>query len=59
MAEEKPWTDQFLGEFEGIKIRLANIEKTQQDILVEKEKILEELDRIRVWVRHSGGNKKK
>ena len=56
-AEEKPWTEQFLSEFSGIKTRLADVEKAQQDILAQKDKILEELDRLRVWVRHSGSKK--
>lgn len=54
-TEEKPWTEQFLSEFDGIKMQLSGVEKTQRDISVQKDKILRELDRIRVWVRHSGG----
>lgn len=48
-----------VNELSGIKTRLAVVEKTQLEILAQKDKILEELNRIRVWVRHSGGNPKK
>ncbi|HOW88118.1 MAG TPA: hypothetical protein PKV84_05645 [Candidatus Omnitrophota bacterium] len=54
VAEEKPWTDQFLSEFNGLKTRLAIIEQTQRDILAEKEEIIQEIDRVRIWARHSG-----
>lgn len=49
-AEEKPWTEQFLSQFEEIKARLANIEKQQQDIAAKEAVILEKLDQLRVWV---------
>lgn len=55
-VEEKPWAEQFLGEFSKIKTRLADVEKAQQDILTQKDKILEDLDQLRVWVRHRGSN---
>jgi hypothetical protein len=56
-AEENPGISPSLNEFEGIKVRLAGIEKTQQDILAQKENIIKEINRVRVWVRHSGGSK--
>lgn len=49
-AEEKPWTDKFLSEFDGMKTRLAAIESQQKEILAKEDKILAELDRIRIWV---------
>lgn len=55
-VEKTPGAAQFQSEFNGIKTRLANVEKTQKDILSQKDKIIEEIDRVRVWVRHSGGN---
>lgn len=58
-TEGGPGAGQTLSEFEGIKMRLASIEKTQQDILAEKNKIIEELGILRVRIRHSGSNKKK
>lgn len=54
-GEDEPWTDRFLSEFEGIKTQLSGIEQAQQDILAQKNKIIEEIDRTRVWARHSGG----
>ena len=53
-AEEKPWTEQFLNEFIGIKTRLVTVEKTQQDILAQKDQILEKLDQLRIWVHRNG-----
>ena len=53
-AEESPWTQQCMNEFDGIKMRLANVEKSQHEILAQKNKILEEIDRLRIWVRHNG-----
>ena len=55
-VEESPRAGQFLTEFEGIKARLVNIEQGQQDILAQKSKIIDEIDRLRIWVRHSGSN---
>ena len=50
---------QVVSELSGIKTRLAVVEKTQQEILAQKDKILAEIDRLRVQVRHSGGNSPK
>jgi hypothetical protein len=50
-AEEEPWTDRFLREFDGVKTRLAALEEQQKEILAKEDKILEELDRIRIWTR--------
>jgi hypothetical protein len=33
-----------------IKTRLAAIEQQQKEILAKEDKILEELDRVRIWV---------
>ncbi|HNX69574.1 MAG TPA: hypothetical protein PLL75_06400 [Candidatus Omnitrophota bacterium] len=38
-------------ELTEIKGRLENIEKQQQELSAKDDKILEELDRLRVWVR--------
>jgi hypothetical protein len=57
--EEKPWAEQFTNELQGIKTRLTAVEQKQADILAEKGKILEELDRLGVWVKHSGSKKQK
>ena len=43
-------TDKITSQFSSIETRLANLEKGQQDILAKEDKILEELDRIRIWV---------
>ena len=53
-VEESPGTGQFLKEFEGVKVRLSSIEQGQQDILAQKSKIIDEIDRLRIWVRHNG-----
>jgi hypothetical protein len=50
-AEEKPWTDQFLAEFEEVKTSLANIEKQQQEVAAKDAEIIAKLDQLRVWVR--------
>ncbi len=55
-AEENPVASQSLSESSEIKIRLMGVEKKQQDILAQKEAILQELDLLRVRVRHSGSN---
>ena len=56
-AEENPGKGPFSNEFEGIKTRLEVLEQKQKDVLTEKEKILDEIDQLKVWVRHSGGSK--
>jgi hypothetical protein len=45
-AEEGPSSS----ELEGIKARLAALDQQQKEILDKEDKILEELDRIRIWV---------
>lgn len=54
-AEEKPWTEKIMADFDQIKMRLAGVEQAQENILVQKDEILEEIDRVRVWARHRGG----
>jgi hypothetical protein len=56
-APEQSLDGQFQDDFAGIQSRLANIEDSQKDILARKQEIIEELDLLRVWVRHSGGKK--
>ena len=49
-AEAKPRTDQFSSDFEEIKTRLAALDAQQKEILAKEDKILAELDRVRIWV---------
>jgi len=49
-VEEKPWTEQLKGDLSDIKSRLAILEERQKEIIAKEDKILEELDRIRIWV---------
>ena len=48
--EEKPWTEQLKGDLSDIKARLAILEERQKEIIAKEDRILEELDRIRIWV---------
>lgn len=43
--------DPVQNQLDEIKSRLANLEKGQQEISAKDDKILEELDRLRIWVR--------
>jgi len=43
----------------AIKTQLVGIEKAQQETLAQKDKILEAIDQLRIWVRHSGGKAQK
>lgn len=38
------------GDLSMVKIRLETLENQQKEILAKEDKILEELDRIRIWV---------
>ena len=49
-AEEKPWTEQLKNDLSDIKTRLATLEERQKEIISKEDKILEELDRVRMWV---------
>ncbi len=49
-AAEEPWTDQFMREFKDLQTRMTTIEEQQKEILAKEDKILEELDRLRIWV---------
>ena len=49
-ADEEPGTDQVKSDLGDIKTRLATLEDGQKEIIAKEEKILEELDRIRIWV---------
>ena len=49
-AEEMPWTEQLKGDLADIKTRLATLEERQNEIIAKENKILEELDRVRIWV---------
>ncbi|OQA57572.1 MAG: hypothetical protein BWY42_00419 [Candidatus Omnitrophica bacterium ADurb.Bin277] len=47
---DEPWMDRFFREFANIQTRLDKIEERQQEILDKEDKLLAELDRLRVWV---------
>jgi len=49
-AEENLGFEQLKTDLEGIKARLATIEEQQKEILAKEDKILTELDRVRIWV---------
>ena len=42
--------EQTKNDLNDIKTRLAALEKKQDDIITKEDKILEELDRVRIWV---------
>lgn len=44
-------------QLDEIKTRLAALEGQQQESLSKREKILQQIDQVRVWARHSGGGK--
>ncbi len=48
--EEKPWTEELKSDLGDIKTRLATLEEQQKEIIAKEDKILEELDRVRIWV---------
>ncbi|HOW59752.1 MAG TPA: hypothetical protein PLO78_08540 [Candidatus Omnitrophota bacterium] len=50
-AAEEPWTEQLSRQFDEIKMRLDNLDKQQKEIQAKDDKILEELERVRVWSR--------
>ena len=49
-AEEQPWATQMKSDLSDIKTRLASLEERQKEIIAKEDKILQELDRIRMWV---------
>lgn len=52
-AAEGGASEQSQSQLEDIKARLENIEKLQQELAAKDQKILEELERLRVWVRRN------
>ncbi len=50
VAQEEPWTIQFLREFEQIKQRLIQVENQRQEILTQQDKIIKELDMLRIQI---------
>ncbi|MFA5168134.1 MAG: hypothetical protein WC530_06360 [Candidatus Omnitrophota bacterium] len=50
-AEGKPWPGLLGSDPGSIKTRLAFLKKRQEKIIVKKDRILNELDRARIWVR--------
>jgi len=49
-ANEGASDERLFRELESIKTRLVTVEQQQQQILAKEDKILEELDRVRIWV---------
>lgn len=49
-AEETSWTEQMRGDLSDMKTRLTSLEERQKEIITKEDNILEELDRIRIWV---------
>jgi len=49
-AETGSSDGRFLSEMDAMKTRLTAIEAQQREILAKEDKILEELDRVRIWV---------
>ena len=49
-AEEKSGTEQWKSDLSDIKTRLAALDAQQKEILSKEDKILAELDRVRIWV---------
>ena len=48
--EEKPLAEQWKGDLSDINSRLTTLEEQQKEIIAKEDSILEELDRIRIWV---------
>lgn len=55
LLAEEAWTEQMKQQFEAIKIRLDSLEQQNQSILGQKDKTLEELDKVRIQMRHNPG----
>lgn len=49
-VEENSWTEQQKADLNDIKTRLATLAEQQKEILAKEDRILEELDRVRIWV---------
>lgn len=49
-ASENSGTGQTKSDLANINTRLAALEEQQKEILSKEDKILEELDRVRIWV---------
>ena len=49
-AETNPEADQLKSDISDIKTRLTSIEEQQKEIIAKEGNILEELDRVRIWV---------
>ena len=49
-VEGNPSMEQLRADLSNIKTRLATIEAQQKEIIGKEEKILQELDRVRIWV---------
>jgi hypothetical protein len=50
VAQEEPWTMQFLREFEQINQSLIQVENQRQEILARQDKIIKELDMLRIQI---------
>jgi len=49
-ADEQAGAEQMRSDISDIKTRLAALDQQQKEILAKEDKILEELDRVRIWV---------
>ncbi len=49
-AEETFSTEQLKSELTDIKTHLETLEERQKEIIAKEDKILEEVDRVRIWV---------
>lgn len=45
--------DETLTRLGSIELRLKKIEENQKEMLARQEKILAEIDRLRIWIRHN------
>jgi hypothetical protein len=49
-VEDATSTGQLRNDLKEIKARLATLEERQNEIIAKEDKILEEVDRVRIWV---------
>ena len=49
-ADEKSSTEQWKSDLNEVKTRLTNLEAGQKEIIAKEDKILEEVERVRMWV---------
>ena len=49
-VEENPGAEQLKSDLSDIKTRLTTLEGQQKEIIAKEDQMIEELDRIRIWV---------